>query len=117
MSVSAYLGRLRRIRGRRLRAETGIVKFVLLHDVKNDDGIRLFFIDLWEAYIKVNDICSGGVERFGLLISNVDITESILYRQHADKESSIRSQSESYGQKTFVNYKPGWIVNIICIFS
>ncbi|KAE8540487.1 hypothetical protein D1P53_003433 [Cryptococcus gattii VGV] len=29
------------------------VKFVLLHDVKNDDGIRLFFIDLWEAYIKI----------------------------------------------------------------
>ncbi|KIR41108.1 hypothetical protein I307_03188 [Cryptococcus deuterogattii 99/473] len=29
------------------------VKFVLLHDIKNDDGIRLFFIDLWEAYIKI----------------------------------------------------------------
>lgn len=36
-------------------AETGHgVKFVLLHDIKNDDGIRLFFIDLWEAYIKVS---------------------------------------------------------------
>lgn len=29
------------------------VKFILLHDVKNDDGIRLFFIDLWEAYVKI----------------------------------------------------------------
>ncbi|WWD21717.1 hypothetical protein CI109_106204 [Kwoniella shandongensis] len=29
------------------------VKFVLLHDIKNDDGIRLFFLDLWEAYTKV----------------------------------------------------------------
>ncbi|UOH84287.1 hypothetical protein LQV05_001082 [Cryptococcus neoformans] len=29
------------------------VKFVLLHDVKNDDGIRAFFVDLWEAYVKI----------------------------------------------------------------
>ena len=29
------------------------VKFILLHDIKNDDGIRLFFLDLWEAYVKV----------------------------------------------------------------
>ncbi|KAK8847629.1 hypothetical protein IAR55_005488 [Kwoniella newhampshirensis] len=29
------------------------VKFVLLHDIKNDDGIRLFFLDLWEAYTKI----------------------------------------------------------------
>lgn len=32
---------------------TGIVKFVLLHDQKNDDGIRSFFLDLWELYVKV----------------------------------------------------------------
>lgn len=29
------------------------VKLVLLHDVKNDDGIRLFFGDVWELYTKV----------------------------------------------------------------
>ncbi|OCF33810.1 hypothetical protein I317_01302 [Kwoniella heveanensis CBS 569] len=29
------------------------VKFILLHDIKNDDGIRLFFLDVWEAYVKV----------------------------------------------------------------
>lgn len=29
------------------------VKFVLLHDQKNDDGIRAFFLDLWELYVKV----------------------------------------------------------------
>ena len=28
------------------------VKFILLHDTKNDDGIRQFFIDLWELYVK-----------------------------------------------------------------
>ncbi|RXK39162.1 hypothetical protein M231_03519 [Tremella mesenterica] len=29
------------------------VKFILLHDIKNDDGIRAFFIELWEVYVKV----------------------------------------------------------------
>ncbi|WRT64542.1 uncharacterized protein IL334_001474 [Kwoniella shivajii] len=29
------------------------VKFVLLHDIKNDDGIRLFFLDVWESYVKI----------------------------------------------------------------
>lgn len=30
------------------------VKFILLHDTKNDDGIRQFFIDLWELYVKIS---------------------------------------------------------------
>lgn len=30
-----------------------IVKFIFLYDVKNDDGIWLFFIDFWEVYVKV----------------------------------------------------------------
>ncbi|WVQ75838.1 hypothetical protein IAR50_005471 [Cryptococcus sp. DSM 104548] len=29
------------------------MKFILLHDIKNDDGIRTFFVELWESYIKV----------------------------------------------------------------
>nr|ODN92654.1 hypothetical protein L203_00933 [Cryptococcus depauperatus CBS 7841] len=29
------------------------VKFILLHDVKNDDAIRQFFISLWECYVKI----------------------------------------------------------------
>lgn len=30
------------------------VKFVLLHEGKNDDGIRGFFMDVWELFIKVS---------------------------------------------------------------
>lgn len=30
------------------------VKLILLHDMKNDDGIRLFFGDVWELYTKVS---------------------------------------------------------------
>jgi hypothetical protein len=30
------------------------MKFVLLHEGKNDDGIRAFFTDVWELYVKVS---------------------------------------------------------------
>lgn len=29
------------------------MKFVLLHEAKNEEGIRSFFTDVWEAYVKV----------------------------------------------------------------
>ncbi len=29
------------------------MKFILLHEGKNDDGIRALFMDVWELYIKV----------------------------------------------------------------
>ncbi|TXT04970.1 hypothetical protein VHUM_03790 [Vanrija humicola] len=32
----------------------GNVKFILLHDTKNDDGIRLFFGEVWELYVKAS---------------------------------------------------------------
>jgi len=30
------------------------MKFVLLHEGKNDEGIRQFFTEVWELYVKVN---------------------------------------------------------------
>ncbi|KAF7306733.1 Transport protein particle complex subunit [Mycena indigotica] len=30
----------------------GNMKFVLLHEGKNDDGIKSFFVDVWELYVK-----------------------------------------------------------------
>lgn len=29
------------------------MKFILLHEGKNDDGIKSFFFDVWELYVKV----------------------------------------------------------------
>jgi hypothetical protein len=31
------------------------MKFVLLHEGKNDDGIRSFFMEVWELYVKVSE--------------------------------------------------------------
>jgi hypothetical protein len=27
---------------------------LLLHEAKNDDGIKSFFVDVWELYLKVS---------------------------------------------------------------
>jgi len=40
------------------------VKFVLLHEARNDEGIRGFFMDVWELYVKVS-VC-GWVAQVGL---------------------------------------------------
>lgn len=30
------------------------MKFVLLHEARNDDGIKSFFHEVWELYVKVS---------------------------------------------------------------
>ena len=32
------------------------MKFVLLHESRNDDGIKAFFNDVWELYVKVRGL-------------------------------------------------------------
>lgn len=30
------------------------IKFLILHEHKHDDGIRNFFLDVWELWVKVS---------------------------------------------------------------
>ena len=39
------------------------MKFVLLHESRNDDGIKAFFNDVWELYVKVRRIALLGDRR------------------------------------------------------
>ena len=42
------------IQGSRLTDRVFIdMKFVLLHEAKNEEGIRAFFTEVWELYVKV----------------------------------------------------------------
>ena len=37
------------------------MKFIVLHETKNDDGIKVFFNDLWELYLKVRVLSLSSV--------------------------------------------------------
>ncbi|KLO04834.1 transport protein particle complex subunit [Schizopora paradoxa] len=45
----------------------GNMKFILLHETKNDDGIRSFFMDVWELYVKVSR--PRAISRYNRLIN------------------------------------------------
>jgi len=38
---------------------TSQIRFVMLHDMKNDDGIKNFFYEIYEMYIKVRILAFG----------------------------------------------------------
>lgn len=44
-------------RGHRVETDqlSGVgIKIIVLHELKNDEGIRLFLQDTWESYVKVS---------------------------------------------------------------
>lgn len=70
------------------------MKFILLHETKNDDGIKVFFNDLWELYVKVRSLF------FSLLFGQAfngfkkDGDESVPHRAHADTQRGVRQPGE-----------------------
>lgn len=77
------------------------MKFVLLHESKNDEAIRLFFNDVWELYVKVcvaplvNDRVLAvywSMIRIIMIGFVADDAEPVPYGAYADQEQCVRQQ-------------------------
>ena len=53
------------------------VKIILLHELKNDEGIRLFFQETWENYVKVHNPSSFRTPRI-----RSDVLRGIVSRRY-----------------------------------
>ncbi|KNZ74414.1 Trafficking protein particle complex subunit 2 [Termitomyces sp. J132] len=62
----------------------GNMKFVLLHEGKNDEGIRQFLMEVWELYVKV----SGGCGVVGAA-EDADDAEPVPHGAHSDWERGV----------------------------
>ena len=62
-------------------ATSSLVKFLLLHDSKNDDGIRSFFHDIHEYFIKVSRASSPRATR-ALVTELLDFLQIMLNPFH-----------------------------------
>ena len=62
------------------------MKFVLLHEARNDDGIRSFFVDVWELYVKVGPCVCWAC---GGLTVGADDAESVPHCAHAHPECGL----------------------------
>jgi trafficking protein particle complex subunit 2 len=63
------------------------MKFILLHEAKNDEGIRAFFTDVWELYIKVSLVSRPS----GSIVVMSFVLQTMLNPFHT-AHTSIRSQ-------------------------
>jgi hypothetical protein len=80
------------------------MKFVLLHEAKNDDGIKAFFYDVWELYLKV---CAHS---FALDFAPVcqpmcalDRNESVSLGPHSDSKLGVRQSSAGQCEEILVD--------------
>jgi hypothetical protein len=81
------------------------MKFVLLHEAKNDDGIKGFFYDVWELYMKV--CVHANLDTylpFRIPMCDLDDDESVSHCAHADQEHGVRHTSSSECKKVPISY-------------
>ena len=60
------------------------MKFVLLHEGKNDEGIRAFLMEVWELYVKVGVLAVGWA-----LLTGADDGEPVPHVAHGDPERGV----------------------------
>ena len=77
---------------------------MLLHDVKNEDGIRQFFLDVWEAYVKVSvsSYASDNFQSIGCSLTP-DRTQPVSHAYDADTESLFRAEDQVFGETQLVD--------------
>lgn len=85
------------------------MKFVLLHESRNDDGIKAFFNDVWELYVKVSwdrvlSRVSGGLNDGPM----ADDAEPVPHCAHPNTESGVRCSCASECEEIFVTRGVGW---------
>ncbi|KAJ2968952.1 hypothetical protein NUW54_g13077 [Trametes sanguinea] len=81
----------------------GNMKFVLLHESRNDDGIKAFFNDVWELYVKVSCTaslqgCPEGRSRHWA----ADDAEPVPYGPYANPECCVRCARASECEEALV---------------
>ena len=86
------------------------MKFLLLHDLRNDDGIKQFFSDVHELYVKVgcNQQNPDVIHDFDVFLFFVgqnlhgevqtDPSQSLLHTKHVDYVAGIRREGQSAGE-------------------
>jgi hypothetical protein len=93
------------------------MKFVLLHEAKNDDGIKGFFYDVWELYMKVSVQAACATHlRVCIPMRNLDDDESFPHCAHPDQKHGIRYTSASECEKVPVDYI-GAVSILLCLPS
>jgi hypothetical protein len=79
------------------------MKFVLLHEAKNDDGVKAFFYDVWEVYLKV---CPGAPLHHATAACQtphaVDCDEPISFGSYTHTKPYLRQSGEGQCEKVSV---------------
>jgi hypothetical protein len=79
------------------------MKFVLLHEAKNDDGIKAFFYDVWEVYLKV---CPGAPLHHATAACQTphaaDCDEPVSFGSYTHSKPCLRQSGEGQCEKVSV---------------
>jgi hypothetical protein len=77
------------------------MKFVLLHEAKNDDGIKAFFYEVWELYLKVSPPSRIAASAAACQMP-ADHDEPLPHRPHPNPKHSLRHEGEGQCEEVLV---------------